>query len=438
MEHLSIPNAHKEIISKLNFSKFKKDLIKEINIARGDPKIYLEKIQKLLNELKSSSKGEKNVITINGIQVHLIEGLSVLESAIEYLKNQKSVQKLKLINAMDDAAQELLNHLIAREGLIDTEQILYKDIYDPETRLNKFGACFGAVDEIIDCGCFDAELLVISLIIGDGDENRLERNTLFLEEFKYCGIATFMLPSQRICSVINICEEFVSPGEYIPKNLRKVKFNDDEFRDIEGSTTINNKLYLSKKIYEKVESDYSEKSHKSEKSECNKRTDFTDTDSSTDRNKNMNKKTASGNRDRRKSSLMTYAGKKNSIDKFLNFSNNKEKYLKSIIERLSRKDQYSIDDENDDEDTFEYYEIQEEITTKKCVSRRNKNSIVSFNEIEELEREKNQMNLPKGIYKISWNEKKIIDPKDKKGYFIVEKKIYKDDGEILRIVYTKY
>ena len=456
----NIPKSHKDIISKLNFSKFKKEIITEINRARSDPNSYLLKIQEILN-LQNPKEKKNAIISINGVKLRLIEGRSVLESAIEFLTTQKKVQKIKLLSAMDSAANELLENLIAKEGLIDSEQILYKDIYDPETRLNKHGKCFGAVDEIIDCGCFDAELLVISLIIGDGDENRLERNTLFLEEFKFGGIATSILPkSERICTVINICEEFISPGEYIPKNQKKVKFccddginfdNDYNERFYGSTETVNNKLYLSKKFYEKTE--FVEETENKNKDEDNSDNDFdysentkstkfsnnaADEKSHGNRSRNINAKAGSDNR--RKSSLMTYKNKKNSINNLISFFNDQEGYLDTIFEKMGKQleESHSDSDDENDENCYEYCEVTEEITTKKVTSRRNKNSIVSFNEIEELEKEKNDMNLPKGVYRITWDEKRFIDPIDKKAYYIVEKNSYKSDGEIIRVVYTKY
>lgn len=477
-------NSHKEIISKLNFQKFKKEIITEINRARSDPNSYQAKLEQIFSTAQQTKSESNSILTINGIKLKLVEGLSVIESAIEFLRTQKKVQKLKILPAMDSAASELLTHLTEKEGLIDSEQILYKDIYDPETRLNKHGKCFGAVDEIIDCGCFDAELLVISLIIGDGDEDRLERNTLFLEEFKFVGIATNILPkSERICSVINICEEFVSPGEFVPKSSRKVKFlgdeddnttdnsnNDDDdkkfnYDDYQSKSTISNKLYLSKKFYEQTETLSNEKNHKNKNEEKiqnknNNDGEYCSETQSTEystkkeeenadksfnskfKNRNINLK--AGNRNKRKSSLLNYKAKKNSIDKFISFFNNQEKYLDTILEKMGKdlmqeEILYSSGDEDDkNDDCYEYYELVEEKTIKKVTGRRNKNSIVSFNEIEELDKEKNEMNLPEGVYKITWDEKKFTDPIDKRGYFIVEKNTYKDNGEIIRVVYTKY
>lgn len=469
-----IPKSHKEIISKLNSSKFKKNIITEINRARSDPNSYLLRIQEILNA-QHPKEAKNSIVNINGVHLRLYEGISVLESAIEFLKTQKKVQRIKLLSAMDSAANELLEHLISTEGLIDSEQILYKDIYDPETRLNKHGKCFGAVDEIIDCGCFDAELLVISLIIGDGDENRLERNTLFLEEFKFAGIATRILAkSERICTVINICEEFISPGEYVPKSQRKVRFCGNDNADgyeqhndrlcSSSTETVNNKLYLSKKFYENTEiieeetgfknftsnknivnnndDEYSENTistkffydaSSEEKSECKNRSS----------SRNINAKN-SGLNDRRKSSLLTYKNKKNSIDKFISFFNDQERYLDTVFEKMGKEFEEGLSDNysSDGDDCYECCEVTEETTTsttsKKVTSRTNKKSIVSFNEIEELEKEKNDLIFPQGVFRITWDERKFIDPIDKKAYFIVEKNSYKSYGEVIRVVYTKY
>lgn len=426
--------SNKEIISKLNFTKFKREIINEINRARSDPSIYLDKIKILLEKIN------KDVININGIQVKLIEGRDCLINAVDFLKTQNSIQKIKCVSSMDEAANELLSHLIAKEELIETEQILYKDIYDPELRLNKFGACFGAVDEIIDCGCFDAEVLVISLIIGDGDENKLERNTLFLEEFKFIGIASNLLPSHKVCTIINLCEEFVSPGEYIPKHFKNIGFKKNDINcnnEYEEYTKTNNKLYLSKKIYNTDES--FPVNQENESFDCyNKQTSTTDSNhTSSSKNGQTSKNRSNLHNKKRNSSLMNFGNKRNSINKFVSFINDQDKYLNSILKKLNNENKENSDnyDDNDDDDVYEYYE---EITqSKKSVNKRNKNSIASIFEIEELEKEKESLQLPENVLRITWTEKPIKDPYDKNVYFIVEKTTYKDDGEINKTLYTK-
>ena len=68
---------------------------------------------------------------------------------------------------------------------------------------------------------FDPEFIVINFILGDGDKNKFERNIIFNPKVKYVGIASGILSSEKICTIINFCEEFYDLNETIPENIEK-------------------------------------------------------------------------------------------------------------------------------------------------------------------------------------------------------------------------
>jgi hypothetical protein len=78
--------------------------------------------------------------------------------------------------------------------------------------------------ELIDYGMFDPEFIVINFVLGDGDKNKFERKVIFNPKVKHIGIASGILSSEKICTIINCCEEFYDLNSRIPDNVEK-KYN---------------------------------------------------------------------------------------------------------------------------------------------------------------------------------------------------------------------
>ncbi len=84
---------------------------------------------------------------------------------------------------------------------------------------------------------FDPEFIVLNFVLSDGDKTKYERNVIFNEKIKKIGIASSILPSERICTIINCCEEFFETGGNIPNNILK-KF--EKIRPSFNTKTVNN------------------------------------------------------------------------------------------------------------------------------------------------------------------------------------------------------
>ena len=92
--------------------------------------------------------------------------------------------------------------------------------YSLENRLAKFGEPYGEAYELIDYGMFDPEFIVINFILCDGDAQKYERNVIFNPKIKYLGIASSILPSDKICTVLNFCEDFYDKIDSVPEDVQ--------------------------------------------------------------------------------------------------------------------------------------------------------------------------------------------------------------------------
>jgi hypothetical protein len=190
-----------------DFYSFGLQVLNEINYARMHPDEFLEKLQELYN-----SVSDGNCLYVDGVPFLYTDLRTSLKVAIDFLSKQKPLPGLIYNKTITQACDYLLDELIIHDGLEDNE----KSKYNLENRLSKFGQPLGECYELIDYGMFDPEFIVINFILCDGDNQKYERNVIFNPKIKYLGIASSILPSEKICTVINFCEEFFDKYEGIP------------------------------------------------------------------------------------------------------------------------------------------------------------------------------------------------------------------------------
>ena len=197
-----------------DFYSFSLQVLNEINYAREHPDEFIEK----LKELKESIEDPKdNCLFIENVPFIYNNLSGSLNDAIKFLESQNELPKLIYNKTITQACDYLLDELVSHDGLDDENA----NDYSLENRLNKFGQPLGENYELIDYGMFDPEFIVINFILGDGDKNKFERNIIFNPKVKYIGIASGILSSEKICTIINFCEEFYDLEEKIPANIEK-------------------------------------------------------------------------------------------------------------------------------------------------------------------------------------------------------------------------
>ena len=216
-----------------DFYSFGLQVLNEINYARMHPDEFLEKLKELLTTLS-----DDNCLYVDGVPFLYTNLKSSLEEAINFLSKQKPLQGLMYNKTITQACDYLLDELIIHDGLEEDENTKY----NLENRLSKFGQPFGECYELIDYGMFDPEFIVINFILCDGDFQKYERNVLFNPNIKYLGIASSILPSEKICTVINFCEEFYDKYENVPIDVQ-MKYK----KSVPKYNTKTNKSFLNQK-----------------------------------------------------------------------------------------------------------------------------------------------------------------------------------------------
>ena len=217
-----------------DFYSFGLQVLNEINYARMHPDEFLQKLEELLSTISPND----NCLYIDGVPFLYTDLKNSLEQAISFLSSQKPLEGLIYNKTITQACDYLLDELIIHDGLNENENTKY----NLENRLSKFGQPLGECYELIDYGMFDPEFIVINFILCDGDSLKYERNVLFNPNIKCLGIASSILPSEKICTVINFCEEFYDKYEDIPLEVQ-MKYN----KTVNKYNTKTNKSFLNQK-----------------------------------------------------------------------------------------------------------------------------------------------------------------------------------------------
>ena len=194
-----------------DFYSFGLQVLNEINFARMHPDEFAEK----LDELNATIIND-NCLYIEGIPFLYTNLKQSLEDAINFLSKQKPLPGLIYNKTITQACDYFLDELIIHDGLDDNQS----NQYSLENRLAKFGEPYGESYELIDYGMFDPEFIVINFILCDGDAQKYERNVIFNPKIKYLGIASSILPSDKICTVLNFCEDFYDKIESVPEDVQ--------------------------------------------------------------------------------------------------------------------------------------------------------------------------------------------------------------------------
>ena len=208
-------NPAKEI---KDFSAFALTIINEIDFARMHPQEFLQKLEKIQKLINESDSEDQNTLLIKSVPFTYNDLSLNLQNAIEFLKDQKPIEGLTYNESISNGCNDLLNVLMMHDGFNENE--LNDPRYSLNNRMNINGTPFGEIYELIDYGMFDPEFIVINFILGDDDDNKIDRNIIFNPNLKTVGIASGILPSDKVCTVIDFAEDYFSPDEVISLDIQ--------------------------------------------------------------------------------------------------------------------------------------------------------------------------------------------------------------------------
>lgn len=160
-------------------SSSEQEIIREINLARTNPREYAS----YLEDLKARFKGN-NYQRANGMIITTSEGIRAVDEAIKFLRSVKPVSPLDVSKGMSLGAKEHVNDLGPKGGVghKGTDASLV------EERVNHFGSYHDAIGETIAYDKGTARDIVTGFIVDDGLPSRSHRQTIFNSDYHIAGV----------------------------------------------------------------------------------------------------------------------------------------------------------------------------------------------------------------------------------------------------------
>ena len=211
------------------------EIFKLLNDFRKNPR----QLAKHLESLKKNVDSSKVLTEPGKIPIQMVEGVDVINEAINYLNDIKYLQPFELDPYLCQSAQEHVDD-IGPKGLLSYQS---SDQTEPEDRIAKYGNYVEALGENIDFGPNDALGVIVSLTLDDGEDERPHRDNLFKSDYKKIGIACGPHKSEYQMCVMDFAYDFL-PREEISNNNNNI--NNDSMGNSNknyNNNNINNNAY---------------------------------------------------------------------------------------------------------------------------------------------------------------------------------------------------
>ena len=193
-------------------------IISEINFIRSNPKAYANKLTNY------ASKFQGNILKLPNMKNGIVttEGPTPYYEAASFLKSLPKLKLLKGSDALCEAAQDLANQMsqlmdFAAMSSIDRQEII-----------NKYGSYSGSFGQSTDFGSLYPEMIVMNLIVDDGDTQRRNRNMMFDDNYNKIGVGIQKHDKFKSVTVIMYATEFQSNAS----NTNQFKYSTQ--REIDG------------------------------------------------------------------------------------------------------------------------------------------------------------------------------------------------------------
>jgi hypothetical protein len=177
---------------------FERDLLRELNELRRDPKGYSFKVQKYKDYF------EGNILKIPGAQagIKTEEGPAAYEEAIQFLKNASPADEMTPSKGLFYIASDFLG-MVQKE----TDPNNLKNI-DMDSIISRHGNFVGNFSRSMEFGGATPEQVIVNLLVSDGDKTRGQREALLNNNLKKVGVASGTHETYRTASIIVGCTQF--------------------------------------------------------------------------------------------------------------------------------------------------------------------------------------------------------------------------------------
>ena len=158
---------------------FEEELVKELNHLRTNPKDYAKKLNKFVSYFKGK------VLRIPGEKagIRTEEGAEAFRETIEFLSKQNGIEEQIPSKGLGRIAKDFLKEVQKVNpdyiGNIEIDEIIAK-----------YGKFTGNLSRAMDFGGNTPEMVIINLVVSDGDPSRSQRDSLLSTDLKRIGVAT--------------------------------------------------------------------------------------------------------------------------------------------------------------------------------------------------------------------------------------------------------
>lgn len=206
--------------------EFRHKVISEINQVRTNPQKYAEKIRKFKTYFKGKILKVPEIIPIM-----TTEGPSAFEEAARFLDNLDALEPLKYCAGLTHVAHDALKDI---QKIDDIDQL---SEFSLDTYINNHGQIVGHLAQAVDFGSSIPELVVINLLVDDGDLNRGNRDNIINPKYKLVGVSTGNHPVYHNCTVVMYCRHFYEKDQNLGEHSEDSE--DEKVNEKEKTPNIN-------------------------------------------------------------------------------------------------------------------------------------------------------------------------------------------------------
>ena len=180
--------------------RFSKEVIEYFNMVRSNPK----KFASIIREYKQYFKGKVLRVPNSKVGIMTKEGADAFEEAAKYLDSVKAINTVKYNVGLTHVAKEVV------DAAAKTDDINSLDELDMYAIFEKYGKFVGAFSRAMDFGSKDSKMVIINLIVCDGDSSRGQREGIFNSELKEIGVWTGKEKTYGQCTSIATATKFTT------------------------------------------------------------------------------------------------------------------------------------------------------------------------------------------------------------------------------------
>lgn len=177
-------------------SDFNRKLLEEINLLRTEPRNYSNKVLKYIDYFKG------NVLYLpggkQGLQTE--EGAAAYKEAANFLSNEEKKEPLTPSKGLCQVSEILVSE--AQKDAANCGNINTGDL------AKKIGKFKGGLNRLFEFGAETPELVVINLIVSDGDPSRTQRTILLNPNARIIGLANGKHNLYNHCTALVITNMF--------------------------------------------------------------------------------------------------------------------------------------------------------------------------------------------------------------------------------------